>query len=164
MTIVAAIVVSATAATAQNVVVVDSQKVLDSMKEYTRATAQLEELTQAYQAGVEAKFESVENLFNEYAARKSSYSTSQAQTKEREILAKEKEATEYQEKHFGENGTIFNRQKELMEPIETKVRAAIEAYAAKNNIAIVLDAASAATVLYNTPAADKTADIINALK
>ncbi len=159
-------VVVAAAATAQNIIVVDSQKVLESMTEYKRATEQLEELSQAYQAGVEAKFEAVEQLFNNYAARKSSYSTAQAQTVEREILAKEREATEYQEKHFGAEGTVVNRQKELMEPIETKVRKAIETYATANKVLLVLDSNEGAggSILYQNNAIDRTQQIINALK
>ncbi len=164
MLIVAALAASVNIAAAQSAIVVDSQKVLDSMKEYKTATAQLEELTEAYKAGVEAKFESVENLFNDYAARKSSYTTAQAQAKEKEILAKESEATGYQERHFGAEGTIAKRQLELMKPIEEKVREAIAKYAEANNVELVIDATSNMTVLYTTPGADRTAQIISALK
>lgn len=151
-------------ASAQKYFVIDSEKVFKSLDEYNKALTTLDELGKAYQAEVDNKYQSIENLYNSYMQQKSSLSASTRASVEQQILQKEQEAQKYQQELFGENGTLLKKRVELIKPIQTKVFAAIEKYAKENGYDLVLDKASNASILYLNEAIDHTAQIIEQLK
>lgn len=152
------------ALSAQNYMVVNSEKVFKSISEYNSAIEQLDKLAENYQKQVDAKFSDVERLYNNYMAQKTSLSVSSQQAVEKEILSREEEATKFQESLFGTDGTLMKERVKLIQPIQERVFAAIEKYAAANGYELVLDVASNPTVLYYSPKADHTQAIIDALK
>ena len=150
-------------ASAQKYCIIDSEKVFKSIDEYNKAMTQLDELGKAYQAEVDSKYKSIESLYNNYMAQKSSLSASTRATIEQQILQKEEEAQKYQQEIFGENGTLMKKRVELIKPIQTKVFAAIEKYAKANGYDLVLDKASNASILYSGEGIDHTAQVIEEL-
>jgi outer membrane protein len=123
-----AMVLSLTAVSAQNYMVVDSEKIFKSITSYNNALEQIEKLAEEYQAKVDAKFAEVENLYNSYISQRSSLSEYTRQQREQQILQREQEATEYQESIFGSEGELMKRRMELIQPIQQRVFNAIESY------------------------------------
>ena len=154
----------AASALAQNYAVVNSEKVFKSVEKYNAAITQLDELAKQYQAQVDAKFEEVEKLYNAYMQRKASLSQASQQANEENIIKKEQEATEFQEKIFGTEGELMKKRLELIQPIQKQVFAAIEEYAKQKGYDMVIDIAQNATMLYYSPKADHTEAIIALLK
>ena len=159
-----AMVAVATTTLAQNYIVVNSEKIFKSIEAYNTAIAELDRLAESYQSQVDAKFKEVENLYNNYMARKSSLSISSQTVAENQILAKEQEATKFQESIFGTDGTLMKKRIELIQPIQQRVFKAIEEYSQEKGYELVLDIAQNAEVLYYSPKADHTEAIINKLK
>ncbi len=160
-----AAVVVATVASAQSVVTVDSEKIFKSIAAYNEALKTIDELGKEYQAQVDAKFSEVEALYNNYVTTQRAYlSESGRAAREQEILAKEAEATKFQESKFGQSGELMKRRVELIKPIQERVFAAIESYAKANNIDLVVDKAANTTLLYESSAIDRTEQIIQMLK
>jgi outer membrane protein len=151
-------------ATAQNYMVVDSEKVFKSLKEYTNALDQIETLSAEYQQQVDAKFAEVERLYNTYMTQRGMLSESQRQSKEREILDLEQQATEFQESLFGTEGKLMKRRMELIQPIQKRVFETLESFAQQNGYDLVIDIAANPTVLYYSAKVDYTDKIIEALK
>ena len=162
--ILAAFVLTAAAAAAQNYVVVNSEKVFKSVDAYNRAIAQLDRLAEQYQQEVDDRFAEVERAYNTYMTQKASLTASVRQARENAILKLEQEATEYQESIFGQEGTLMKKRIELIEPIQKQVFAAIEAYARQIGAAAVIDSSNNPALLYTAPAADHTQQVIDALK
>lgn len=154
----------ATMASAQNYAVVNSEKVFKSIEAYNDALKQLDTLAEQYQKQVDEKFEAVETLYNTYMERKSSLSAASQKANEDNILQKEQEATEFQESLFGSEGTLMKKRVELIQPIQQKVFTAIEQYAQAKGYDMIIDIAQNATMLYYSPKADKTEDIILLVK
>ena len=154
----------ATMASAQNYAVVNSEKVFKSIEAYNDALKQLDTLAEQYQKQVDEKFEAVETLYNTYMERKSSLSAASQKANEDNILQKEQEATEFQESLFGSEGTLMKKRVELIQPIQQKVFKAIEQYAQAKGYDMIIDIAQNATMLYYSPKADKTEDIILLVK
>lgn len=152
------------AAIAQNYVVVDSEKIFKSLSEYNDALAELDAMAAREQKSVDEMFSRVETLYNNYMQVKTSLSAVSQQTRENQILAAEKEAQEYQESVFGNEGTLMKKRLELIQPIQKRVFAAIEAYAGEQGVGMVLDSASNPTLLYRSEAVDRTEEIIRRLK
>ena len=159
-----AMVAVATTTLAQNYIVVNSEKIFKSIEAYNAAIAELDRLAESYQSQVDAKFKEVESLYNNYMARKASLSVSSQSVAENQILAKEQEATKFQESIFGTDGTLMKKRIELIQPIQQRVFKAIEEYSQEKGYELVLDIAQNAEVLYYSPKADHTEAIINKLK
>ncbi|MBQ2784076.1 MAG: OmpH family outer membrane protein [Alistipes sp.] len=159
-----ALVLSVTAVSAQNYMVVDSEKIFKSITSYNNALNQLETLAQEYQARVDAKFQEVENLYNNYVAQRAALSDSMRQQRENQILQLEKEATEYQESIFGTEGELMKKRMELIQPIQKRVFQAIENFSKQYGYDLVIDISANPTVLYYSTRVDFTQRIIDALK
>ena len=159
-----ALVLSVTAVSAQNYMVVDSEKIFKSITSYNNALNQLETLAQEYQARVDAKFQEVENLYNNYVAQRAALSDSMRQQRENQILQLEKEATEYQESIFGTEGELMKKRMELIQPIQKRVFQAIENFSKQYGYDLVIDISANPTVLYYSTRVDFTQRIIDALR
>lgn len=149
---------------AQNYIIVNSEKIFKSVDAYNEAIESLDTLAKQYQSQVDARFAEVETLYNTYQAQKASLSSTTRQARENEILGKEKAAQEYQESLFGKEGTLMKKRVELITPIQKEVFAAIEAYAKEMGADLVLDSSNNPTLLYNNPAVERTQQIIDRLK
>ncbi len=154
----------ATVASAQNYAVVDSEKIFKSIEAYNTAITELDNLAEQYQKQVDEKFEAVETLYNTYMERKASLSEASQKANEENILKKEKEASEYQESLFGSEGELMKKRLEMIQPIQKKVFETIEQYAQQKGYDMIIDIAQNATMLYYSPKADKTEEIIKLVK
>lgn len=159
-----ALVLSITAVSAQNYMVVNSEKIFKSIGEYTAALDQIESLSQEYQAQVDAKFRDVETLYNNYIAQHNSLSDYQRQQREQEILQREQEATDFQESIFGTDGELMKRRMALIQPIQQRVFQTIENFSKEYGYDLVIDIAANPTVLYYSSKIDFTQRLIDALK
>ena len=151
-------------ASAQNYMVVDSEKIFKSIKEYNNALVQLDNLAQSYQQQVDAKYQQIETLYNSYQQQKANLSAATRAMRENEILEKESETVKFQESIFGNEGTMMKKRIELIQPIQERVFKAIESYAKENGFDLVLDIASNATMLYYSPEVNRTEAVIKLVK
>ena len=159
-----ALVLSLTAVSAQNYMVVDSEKVFKSIEQYNNALTQLETLAQNYQSRVDAKFQEVETLYNNYIAQRAALSEAMRQQREQQILQREQEATEYQESIFGTDGELMKKRMELIQPIQQKVFQTIENFSKQYGYDLVIDISANPTVLYYSEKVNFTERIIEKLK
>lgn len=159
-----AVLFAANIASAQNYMVVNSETVFKSLKEYNSALEQIETLSAEYQEKVDAKFQEVEKLYNSYMQQRASLSEGVRQQYEQNILKKESEATEYQESLFGTDGELMKQRMSLIQPIQKRVFDAIESVSQQYGYDLVIDIAANPTVLYYSSKVDFTERIIEALK
>lgn len=151
-------------ASAQNYMVVDSEKVFKSLAEYNAALEQIETLSKSYQSAVDAKFKEIEDVYNNYMSRRASLSASSRQQIEQSILDMEAKATQYQESLFGTDGELMKRRMELIQPIQKRVFDAIENFSMQYGYDLVIDIAANPTVLYYSDKVNFTQRIIDALR
>ena len=160
----AAMLLTVGVASAQNYMVVDSEKIFKSLAEYNSALEQIDSLSKSYQSAVDAKFQEVEKLYNNYMQQRAYLSASSRQQTEQQILDLEANATAYQETLFGAEGELMKRRMELIQPIQSKVFTAIENYSKQNGFDLVIDIAANPTVLYYSESVNRTDAIIESLK
>ena len=159
-----AVMFAAGVASAQNYMVVDSEKIFKSLAEYNSALEQVESLSKSYQSSVDAKFQEVEQLYNNYMQQRASLSASTRQQVEQQILDLEAKATEYQESLFGTDGELMKKRMELIQPIQKRVFSTLESFAKQNGYDLVIDISANPTILYYSSKVDFTQKIINALR
>ena len=154
----------ATAASAQNYAVVNSEKIFKSIESYNAAISELDKLANDYQAQVDAKFEEVESLYNKYMERRNELNAASQQATEAKIMEMEQEASKFQESIFGTDGELMKKRLELIQPIQKRVFDAIDKYAQQKGYDMIIDVAQNATMLYYSAKADKTEAVIALLK
>ena len=159
-----AMMLSVVGVSAQNYMVVDSEKVFKSLSTYNNALEQIEQLSAQYQAKVDAKFQEVERLYNSYMQQRAALNEATRQQREQQILQKEQEATEYQESIFGTDGELMKRRMELIQPIQQKVFQTIENFSKQYGYDLVIDISANPTVLYYSEKVNFTERIIETLK
>jgi len=159
-----AMVFTAGIASAQNYMVVDSEKVFKSIEAYNDALEHIEKLSAKYQKQVDAKFAEVETLYNSYMQQRASLSSAMRQQQEQAILQKEAEATKFQESLFGTDGMLMKKRLELIQPIQKQVFDAIENFSKQYGYDLVIDISANPTVLYYSEKVNFTERIIEILK
>ncbi len=91
--------------------------------------------------------------------------TEQTSTEAKAEIAKlEKEISDYRDKKFGANGELFQKQNELMKPVQNKVFTIIQQVATEENLDFVFDRSGDIIFLYAKPEYDLTAKVIERLK
>lgn len=148
----------------QGQIFVDSEKVFKSINEYNSAIQSLENMAETAQKRIDDTFERIDQLYNNYQAQRAYLSESARTTREDEIIRMEREINEFQENYFGQDGEFMKTRVNLIKPIQDRVFAAINSYAQSNGYTSVVDIVNNQTLLYYSPALDKTQDIINLLK
>jgi outer membrane protein len=81
-----------------------------------------------------------------------------------EITKLEKEIADYRDKKFGANGELFQKQNEMMKPVQNKVFTIIQQIATEEELDFVFDRSGDIIFLYAKPEYDLTAKVIERLK
>ncbi len=81
-----------------------------------------------------------------------------------EITKLQKDIIDYRDKKFGANGELFQKQNELMKPIQNKVFNVIQEIAKEDDLDFVFDRSGDILFLYAKPQYDLTARVIERLK
>lgn len=143
----------------QRLAYVDSEYILRHIPEYSSAQKQLDALSDQWQKEIETKFAEAEKMSKDYQADKVLLTDDMKKKREADISQNEKEANELQQLRFGFEGDLYKQKIRLIKPIQDRVAKAIEEYASRENIDLVLDKSSV-TLLYARANFDSTNDVI----
>lgn len=140
---------------------VDSEYILTNIPEYLDAVDILEEFSIKWQKEIEEKFAEIDQLYKSYQAEAVLLPEDMKKERESEIILKEKEAKDLQKQRFGQNGDLFKKRQDLIEPIQEKIYNAIETIAETNNYAFVFDRAGSLTILFVKDKYDISDDVLD---
>lgn len=147
-------------ASAQKFALIDMEFILKNIPAYEQANTQLSQVSEKYQKEVEAKAKEAEALYKDYQKVSSSLSATQKTLKEEGIVAKEKEAAELRKKYFGPEGEMAKMQQELITPLQDKVYEAVKQVAEQNGYAVIVDRASAESIIFASPRIDVSNEVL----
>lgn len=147
-------------ARAQKFALIDTEYILQHIPAYEQGTRRLNTLSQQYQAEVEAKTKEAENLYKAYQKASGSLNAAQRTQREEAIVAKEKEAAELRKKYFGPDGEMAREQQALVEPLQDGVYQAVKRISERRGYALVVDRASAQSVIFASPSIDISNEVL----
>ncbi len=136
------------AASAQKYACVNTEYILSKIPDYNKAQNQLNKLSEQWQKEVESKFQEIDKLYKSYQQEAYLLPDNLKRKREDEIIAKEREVKELQNKYFGPGGDLDKKRAELMKPIQDRVYSAIERIANEKRYDFILDKSGSATLLY----------------
>jgi outer membrane protein len=151
-------------ATAQKIAVVDIQQILESMPEYKQAQDDLDKLAQKWRQEIAQEQDVIKGMYSKFQAEQVLLSEDLRKQREDEIVAKEKVVRDLQREKFGPEGALFRKRQELVRPIQERVYAAIEDYAALKGFDIIFDKSGSGGILFTSEEYDKTQDILKEIK
>ena len=149
---------------AQRIAYVDVNTILESIEEYQNAQKELDDVAAKWRQEIAVEYDKIKGQYNRYQAEQVLLSDDARKQKEEEIMEMEKQVRELQKVKFGPEGALFQRRKELVQPIQDKVYSAIEDYANSKGYDFIFDKSSSAGMIFASPAYDKTSEVLDKLK
>ncbi len=150
-------------AVAQKYAFVDTEYILNRIPSYKAAQDQLDKMAEDWQAEIEAMYDEIEKAYKDFQSEKVLLTEEMKIRREEEIVNREKEVKQLQQKYFGRDGSLFKKRQELIKPIQDEVYRAVKEIAAEGNYAVIFDTASGANMLYTNPKYDKSDDVLEKL-
>jgi outer membrane protein len=150
-------------AVAQKYAFVDTEYILNNIPGYKAAQEQLDKVSADWQKEIEAKYSEIEKMYKEYQAERVLLSEDMRRQREETIVNKEKEAKELQKSYFGQEGALFKKRQELIQPIQDDIYKAIKDLATENGYAVIFDTSSGPTLIYTNPRYDVSDEVLQKL-
>ncbi len=148
---------------AQRIAYVDVNTLLESIDEYNDAQDELDQLAARWRQEIAQEYDKIKSMYNRYQAEQVLLSDDARRQREEEIMNAEKRVRDMQAARFSPEGQLFERRKELVQPIQDKVYSAIESYAQERGYDFIFDKASSVGMIFTNPQYDKTEDILKRL-
>ncbi len=142
---------------------VDSDAILDNLPDAQDARQQLDVLIQEWQDELNKLQNEWKTKYDDYEKRKLIMSDQTRTQTEQELIKLEQEIADYRQKKFGTNGELFQKQDELMKPVQNRVFNAITEVAQEENYDYVLDKSGGVLILFAKDEYDITNLVIQKL-
>mgnify|MGYP001163733697 FL=1 len=147
----------------QKIAYVSSDYILDKIPEYKSATEQINQLSLKWNEEIEKIYNEVEFMYKDYQTKQFLMTKEERIEKEQEILKLEKEAKSLEQKRYGNDGDLFTKRNELVQPIQDKILKAINDFSEENRYDIILDKDGDLILLYTNKRIDVSDQILKKL-
>ena len=154
---------AALTANAQKYALLDMEYVLKNIPAYERANEQLNQVSKKWQAEVEALNTEASTMYKNYQNEMVFLSQEQKKARQEAIMKKEKDASDLKRKYFGPEGELFKKRESLMSPIQEEIYTAVKETAELRGYSLVLDRSSNTGVIYGSPKADISNEVLQKL-
>lgn len=147
-------------ASAQKFALIDMEYILKNIPAYEQSNEQLNKASKQWQSEVEAIGKEAEALYKSYQSQIKTLSDAQKTKKEEEIVAKEKAAAELKRKYFGPEGELAKQRNGIMKPIQDQIYSAVKTVAEEQGYAVIVDRASASSIIFASPRIDVSNEVL----
>ncbi len=142
---------------------IDTEYILENVPEYQEATTQLNAKADKWKNEIQAKLSTIEQKRKTLSNEKALLTNELINEREEDISFEEKEILDYQQKRFGPNGDLFIQKKQLMQPIQDQIFAAVQDLATSRKYDFIFDKSSDAVMLYSARQYDLSDQIIRSI-
>jgi outer membrane protein len=143
---------------------VDSDTIMDKLPDAQDARQKLDNVIKDWQTELSKLEAEWKSKYDDYDKRKLIMTDQTRAETEQELVKLEQGIAAYREKKFGTNGELFQKQDELMKPVQNKVFLAIQAVAENLGLDFVFDRSGDIMLLYAKTEYDITQKVLDKLK
>jgi outer membrane protein len=147
-------------ASAQKYALIDMEYILKNIPAYERANEQLNQASKQWQSEVETSRKEAKAMYDNYQNESVFLSAEQKKKKENDIIAKETATNDLKVKYFGSEGELFKKRGSLIKPIQDEVYNAVKEISELRGYSMVIDRASANSVIYASPNIDISNEVL----
>ena len=148
---------------AQKYAFVDTEYILNNIPSYKSAQDQLDQLSAGWEKEIGNMYTEVERLYKAYQNEAVLLTQEMKKQREEEIVNKEQQAKDMQNKYFGMEGELYKKRQELIKPIQDETYNAVKEIAVDGNYAVIFDSAGSLSMLYTNPRYDLSDDVLEKL-
>ncbi len=142
---------------------IDTEYILQNVPEYQEASAQLESKVQKWKTEIETQLNEIEQKRKDLSNEKALLTKELIEEREEDIAFEEKEILDYQQKRFGPNGDLMIQKKQLIQPIQDQIFAAVQDMAEKRKYDFVFDKSADVVMLYSAERFDFSDEVIRSI-
>src|SRR3989304_5255432 len=143
---------------------VDSDSIMDKFPDAQDARQKLDAFIQDWQTELTKLENNWKTKYDDYEKRKLIMTDQMRAETESELLKLEQQIADYREKKFGTNGELFQKQDEIMKPVQNKVFTAIQDVALEEDLDFIFDRSGDSMLIYAKEEHDFTARVLEKLK
>ena len=162
--ILSVIVLSGTSLSQLKIGYVDSDTIMDNLPDAQDARQKLDGIIKEWQTELTKIENEWKTKYEDYDKRKLIMTDQTRADLESELVKLEQQISEYREKKFGTNGELFQKQDEIMKPVQNKVFTAIQDVAQEEDLDFVFDRSGDIMLLYAKDQYDLTSKVLEKLK
>jgi outer membrane protein len=149
---------------AQKIGYIDSEYILNKHPDYKVIQQELEIISSEWKKEAQNLDKEIKDLSVQLKAEEVLLTEEMYQQRLEQIKLKQKESQEFNSRIFGIEGQYFQKQAELMQPLQSKIYDAIERMTRRNNLAILFDkAAEPSAIIYTDPRHDYSEFVLEEL-
>ena len=153
----------AASSVAQKYALIDMEYILKNIPAYEMTNEQLSQVSKKWQNEVEALQQEAQNMYKTYQSDLVFLSAEMKSQREEEIVKKEQEAQDLKRKYFGADGELYKKRASLMKPIQDEIYNAVKEIAEDQGYQIVVDRASAMSIIFASPKIDISNEVLTKL-
>lgn len=143
---------------------IDSDTIMENLPDAQDARQKLDALIQEWQTELNNLENEWKKKYDDYEKRKLIMTDQTRAELEQELIKLEQQIAEYREKKFGTNGELFQKQDELMKPVQNKIFTVLEEIALEEDFDYVFDRSGDIMLLYAKEEHDLTSRVLERLK
>ncbi|WP_229719350.1 OmpH family outer membrane protein [Winogradskyella schleiferi] len=142
---------------------IDTEYILQNVPEYQQASSQLDKKVQDWKSEIETKLNAI-NLKKKELENESVLLTKELYDERLEDISfEEAEILDYQQKRFGPDGDLMIQKRQLIEPIQDQIFAAVQDIAETGKYDFVFDKSADVVMLYSAERYDLSERVLNTI-
>jgi len=143
---------------------INSEAVMQALPEAADAQKSLDALVAQWEAELQKMQGEWKRRFDEYDKRKLILTDQARADQERELRDLDQRIVEYRNKKFGQNGELFQKQNEVMKPLQNKMFKVLEEIANEDGYDYIFDRSGEVLLLFASDKHDLTNQVIARMK
>ena len=128
---------------------IDTEYILQNVPEYQEATTQLDGKVQQWKAEIEQRLNAVDTKKKQLNSEQVLLTKELYEERLEDITFEEAEILDYQQKRFGPNGDLMIQKKQLIQPIQDQIFAAVQEIAGNKQYDFIFDKSADVVMLYS---------------
>lgn len=143
---------------------ISSEAIMKQLPDAQDAQKQLDALVAQWQAELNKMQADWKQKYEDYDRKKLIMTDQRRADTERELRELDQKIADYRNQKFGQNGELFQKQEELMKPIQDRVFAAIQEIAQEDGYDYIFDKSGEILLMYTNEKLDLTQKVLDRLQ
>jgi outer membrane protein len=143
---------------------IDSDAIMDNLPDVQDARQKLDALIQEWQTELNKMENEWKTKYDDYEKRKLIMTDQTRSETEAALVQLETQIAQFREKKFGTSGELFQKQDELMKPVQNKIFTALKELAEDEDYDYVFDRSGDIMILFAKEQYDLTSKVLDKLK
>ena len=142
---------------------VDTEYVLENIEEYSNANSQLDTKATQWKAEIEKQLSSLDDEKKKLINERILLTNELIAEREEDLQIIENEIIDYQQKRFGPGGDLMIQKKQLIQPIQDQIFAAVQEIASSKKYDIIFDKSADVIMLYSADRYDISDQVLRTI-